>query len=409
MTTHRHTILVLLALSAAAAGNLNAREVTNLQAGQLAAAGISADETELTISGQMNAADFAYIFDNLNELSKLDISNVNITAYRGDALPYTGIKQSPANTLPDYALTGLKQLSTVSLPSSLTAIGKGSLSGTGIAALDIPQSVTSIGDYAAMRCEKLKALTIPAGVTSIGTRAFAYCPALESVNIQASVSQIPEGLFEACGGLTALQLEAIGSCTEIGPWAIAECNGLTTLVLPAGSQALQKGALYGTASIKTLILPEAIDYLGDNAMSAMTSLNHMDASKVQTVPELGNNVWSRIDQSAVRLVTPNNRVEDYRNADQWKEFHIMSVDDWQASSRNIASSMGADALLVTVNGRNVIVDGGEQELGSVSAFNVGGQRIFTAKAGKKLEISAKGWPAGIYLIVTNIGAAKVTI
>lgn len=399
-----------LAIIAAGFASATAMNIKDLQPGRLSEAGIPNDETELIISGELNAADFAYIFDNLSKLARLDLSAANIAAYSGSALPYTGISTSASDKLPDYALTGMTSLTSIELPATLTAIGKGALSGTGLTSLTVTPAVEVIGDYAAMRCEKLGSIMIPKSVTSIGTRAFAYCPALQTVKIEASVPALPEGLFEACGGLRTLSLESLASCTDIGPWSVAECNGLTTLLLPANSRAIEAGAAYGASGIETLILPESVEYIGSNAMSAMNSLRQLNVSQVTAVPELGENVWSRIDPKGVTLITPNEQVDDYRNADQWKDFNVVSVDSWQSSTQNIASTVGSDTFIVTTDKDNIDVKcSGNSKLGNIAVFNTAGTRIFSSTAKTDIRISTSGWPTGVYLIVTDLGAAKISI
>lgn len=393
---------VLTALTA------NATEITNLRAGKLSEAEIEATETSLTISGQMNAADFAYIFDNLNALKTLNIADVEIVAYSGSSLPYTGLQSSPAATLPDYALTGLINLKTLVLPESLKAIGKGSLSGSGITELNVPTSVTSIGDYAAMRCENLTTITVPQSVKSIGTRAFAYCPKLKSVSISAQITSIPEGLFEACGGLRTLSLDGLTSCSEIGAWMVADCDGLRTLVLPENSQVIAKGAAYAVSGLTTLTLPQGLSYIADNAMSAMSGLTSINASSLTDVPELGSDVWSRLDQSKITLITPNNMTDEFRAAEQWNQFNIMSAENWENSTETIASTIdGADFKVSVGNGKIVLTS--SAPMGRIAVFNVAGQRIVSAQAANNAEISVSGWASGVYLVATEVGAAKVRI
>lgn len=406
MNMTRLNLTIALALTAFFAAD--AGVVSNLRAGKLSEAGISPDETSLTVIGSMNAADFAYIFDNLSALKVLDIYNVKIEAYNGAPLPYTGVQSSPAATLPDYALTGLTKLEDISLPDGLKAIGKGALSGTGLKSLYVPESVTSIGDYAAMRCSDLQSVSIPGGVSVIGTRAFAYCPKLSTVDISARLKVIPEGLFEACGGLRALSLANLTSCVEIGPWAVAECDGLQSLILPASSQALEKGAAYGVSGLQTLTLPENLNYLADNSMTAMTSLSQLDATKISSVPDLGENVWGRLDQSEITLITPNNLVEDYKNADQWSNFRIIAEDDWENSTETIASTIDGVELKIAVDSDKITISS-NRSMGRVAVFNVAGRRIVEASAKYYVEIPVSGWASGIYLVATELGAAKVTI
>ena len=61
---------------------------------------------------------------------------------------------------------------------------------TNISSIEIPASVTSIGDYAFDSCTGLTSITIPDSVTSIGSSAFYCCTGLTSITIPDSVISI---------------------------------------------------------------------------------------------------------------------------------------------------------------------------------------------------------------------------
>src|SRR5208337_504915 len=62
----------------------------------------------------------------------------------------------------------------------------------------IPNSVTSIGDYAFGWCSNLTSITIPDSVTSLGDFAFPYCTSLSSITIPDSVTSIGGFAFQYC-------------------------------------------------------------------------------------------------------------------------------------------------------------------------------------------------------------------
>lgn len=62
---------------------------------------------------------------------------------------------------------------------------------------EIPDSVTSIGDYAFYKCSNLKSVIIPNNVTSIGFSAFENCISLTSVVIPDNEISIGYGAFES--------------------------------------------------------------------------------------------------------------------------------------------------------------------------------------------------------------------
>ena len=66
----------------------------------------------------------------------------------------------------------------------------------------VPDSVTTIGDYAFYYCDGLTSVDIPDSVTTIGERAFCYCDRLTSVEISDSVTTIGDYAFYWCKKLT---------------------------------------------------------------------------------------------------------------------------------------------------------------------------------------------------------------
>ena len=93
----------------------------------------------------------------------------------------------------------------------------------------LPNSVTSIGDYAFFRCTGLTSVTIPNSVTSIGSDAFYYCTGLTSITIPNSVTSIGESAFRYCSSLTSVTIG--NSVTSIGDYAFDGCSNLKKIYL----------------------------------------------------------------------------------------------------------------------------------------------------------------------------------
>ncbi len=89
----------------------------------------------------------------------------------------------------------------------------------------IPDSVTSIGDYAFDGCDSLKSVTIGNSVTSIGNQAFRDCTSFHSVSIPDSVTSIGDAAFYSCTSLTRVSIG--NSVTSIGNYAFYYCDSLT--------------------------------------------------------------------------------------------------------------------------------------------------------------------------------------
>ena len=85
-------------------------------------------------------------------------------------------------TLKDPAIIGL-----FGGPSDPTSMKIGAMFAqcADIVSVEIPSSVTSIGNEAFSQCSSLTSVTIPSGVTSIEYGAFSWCTSLESVTVEA--------------------------------------------------------------------------------------------------------------------------------------------------------------------------------------------------------------------------------
>lgn len=64
-----------------------------------------------------------------------------------------------------------------------------------ICQVDLPEGLTSIGNYAFYNCSCLTSVTIPNSVTSIGNYAFSGCKGLTSITIPNSVTSIDNFAF----------------------------------------------------------------------------------------------------------------------------------------------------------------------------------------------------------------------
>ena len=125
--------------------------------------------------------------------------------------------------------------------------------------LVIPEGVISIGGNAFYRCEGITSVTLPSTLTAIGSNAFAYTN-IESVAIPASVTEIEEGTFKHCANLTSVTIPE--GVTTIGGSAFAN-SGLTSLTLPSTITSMSQ-SFYGCADLATLTLTPGITTLGQS-------------------------------------------------------------------------------------------------------------------------------------------------
>ncbi len=184
----------------------------------------------------------------------------------------------------EYAFAYCTSLTSVTIPDSVTSIDRVAFEGcTSLKSVTIPNSVTSIGAWAFRDCTSLTRVTIPDSVTSIGERAFLGCTSLTSVTIPDSVTSIGGSAFKDCTSLTSVTIP--DSVTSIGVGAFASCTSLTGIWVAEGSSHYASDA-FGVLFNKdktTLVqcpgaisgsyaIPDSVTIIGEYAFDGCTSL-----------------------------------------------------------------------------------------------------------------------------------------
>ena len=144
------------------------------------------------------------------------------------------------------------------------------MNGSEITNLVIPNSVTSIGNYAFIDCSGLISVTIPNSVTSIGNSAFSYCSNLTSVIIPNSVMSIGDRAFEGSSNLTSVTIG--NSVTTIGGSAFMGCSGLTSVAIGNSVTSIGGEAFYQCSGLTFITIPNSVVSIGGSAFQNCSGL-----------------------------------------------------------------------------------------------------------------------------------------
>ena len=167
----------------------------------------------------------------------------------------------------------------------------------------IPNSVTSIGDYAFYYCRSLTSVTIQSGVTSIGVQAFGLCKSLTSITIPGSVTSIGECAFYQCDSLTSIIIP--DSVRSIGKGAFLYCSSLTSVTIPGSVTSIGDDAFNGCCSLKSITIQNGVTSIGDDAFNGCGSLTSITIPS--SVTSIGHDAFSDCDSLTSITVEENNK------------------------------------------------------------------------------------------------------
>lgn len=207
------------------------------------------------------------------------------------------VTQNPQSVLINGKTVTVYKPVAVNLPKTVTSLANSAFRDVQISSLTLPEGLASIGDYAFynsfITSDCAKTVTIPYTVTTIGTNVFegdicltkieitdtAQFPSklttvgdyafkgsgITSFSFPASVTTTGKRdykLFENCYSLKKVEFAEGIKLTEIKKQLFINCTALETVIIPEGIKQIGENAFDGCSSLETIDLPDSLEFIG---------------------------------------------------------------------------------------------------------------------------------------------------
>ena len=239
--------------------------------------------------------------------------SVTDTGVAGVGENYDTFKNMTGKLILDSSVKSIKRsgfgscsISTYIIPDSVTSIGNFAFSyNSKLKKVHISNSVSYIGNYAFRNCSLLEDVKLSASLTSINTSTFTECTKLASINIPEGVTEIGSQAFYKNTSLTSVRLPSTLIRMDS---SFSECTALESITFPENLEETVYGTFSGCTSLKNVVFNDKIKKIGDSTFYGCTSLETVNIPS--SVVYLGPSVFS---QSGVKNVTIPNSISTLRS------------------------------------------------------------------------------------------------
>ena len=207
------------------------------------------------------------------------VTTIGNFAFYNDTALSGEINLPNLTSLGNSAFYNCKSLSKVKSLGSITSIPGDNSNGefrncTGLTELDLPNTLTSIGNNAIRDCASLVTCDLPSSITTLGQNVFYNDPLLEGEINLPNLTSLGANVFAKCSSIT--KVKSLGSITSIpgdnSNGEFQNCTSLIEVVLPNTLTSIGTRAFFLCNNLVTCTLPQSVTTIGNMCFYGCTSL-----------------------------------------------------------------------------------------------------------------------------------------
>ncbi len=222
-----------------------------------------------------------------NNISLPNLKDITVDEQNADLYSYSHCLYSKDNVL----MLVPAKLTSIDIKETTVKIGDSAFKKSALQSVNLPASVTQIGNESFSNCKNLKKIYIPKGTTSIGDRAFECCTKLRVFDLPSTV-------------------------TSIGNRAFANCVNLASIILPSKLKSIGDEAFEYNVSLAGIVIPEMVETIGNRAFAGCDNLSEIyiwnaalgtdafaDSDKVHIYTMLGSDAYAYAREFKISYTT----------------------------------------------------------------------------------------------------------
>jgi hypothetical protein len=301
----------------------------------------------------------------------------------------------------EYAFDDCIGLTSITIPNSVTDMGDGVFYGcSGLTSITLSTSITEINAYTFSGCKNLTSINLPNSLTNVGTSAFESCEVLTSVSFPNSVTSLGDYMFYGCFGLESVDLP--DSLENIAEGLFYSCSSMTSIEIPSTVTSIAYLAFFDCVSLTSITIPSSVTSIVDGAFAFCQALTSV-TTEITTPLAIGSAVFQGCPINSMTLFVPEGTVTEYSIADVWKNFGTIT----ESVVTNINNTTKIQNLVVFPNPSSGIFDI-QSAHGEVQIQNLMGEVIYTTSIDSSSNtIDISNLANGVYFLKINDTVSKI--